>query len=84
VTGMTLTELLLVAQAKEWAESGQARQLRVSAGLTQEQVGEHCGVGASAVSHWESAERHPRGRPALRWARLLDQLAARSTPAVPA
>jgi transcriptional regulator with XRE-family HTH domain len=75
---MKLSELLLVAQAKDWADTGQARQLRVSAGLTQQEVGKHCGVTATAVSHWEAAVRMPRGKPGLRWARLLDELASRS------
>jgi transcriptional regulator with XRE-family HTH domain len=75
---MILDDLLLLAQAGEWAQSGYARQLRVNNHLTQQLIGDHCGVTATAVSHWESADRTPRGRPALRFARLLNELAARA------
>jgi DNA-binding transcriptional regulator YiaG len=76
-TGMNLSEMLSMAQARDWATSGRARQIRISTGLTQQQVGDHCGVTGTAVAHWEAAERTPRGRPGLRWARLLTELAAR-------
>jgi transcriptional regulator with XRE-family HTH domain len=78
VVGMNLSELLMLAQARDWAISGHARQLRISAGLTQQLVGDHCGVTGTAVAHWEAAVRTPRGRPGLRWARLLSELAART------
>jgi transcriptional regulator with XRE-family HTH domain len=81
---MNLSEMMLMAQARDWAISGRARQVRISAGLTQQQVGDHCKVTATAVSHWESATRTPRGRPALRWAHLLDSLAARTDQAATA
>jgi transcriptional regulator with XRE-family HTH domain len=72
------SDLLLLAQAHEWARAGKARQLRLDAGLLQRQIAAHCGVTQTAVSHWELAERkRPAGRAALRWARLLDDLAAR-------
>ena len=81
---MKLSEILLVAQANHWAATGDARQLRVSAGLTQQQVGDHCGVTGTAIAHWEAAARSPRGRPGIRWARLLAELAARNEQAASA
>lgn len=74
---MNLSDIMLLARCHDRIRSGEARQLRVAAGLTQQQVGDHCGVTATAVAHWEAAARTPRGRPGLRYARLLDQLAAR-------
>lgn len=75
---MNLSELLLIAQARDRVATGEARQLRTAAGLTQRQVGDHCGVTSTAISHWEAGFRVPRGRPALRWARLLSELATRT------
>jgi DNA-binding transcriptional regulator YiaG len=78
---MKRSDLLLLAQAHAWANSGRARQLRISNGLTQLQVASHCRVTAACVSHWEAASRTPRGTPGLRWAQLLSSLAARSVTA---
>ena len=75
---MDLSTILLIAQAQDWAANGRARELRTSAGLTQQQVADHCGVTGTAVAHWEAAVRTPRGRPAVRWARLLSELASRT------
>jgi transcriptional regulator with XRE-family HTH domain len=81
---MNLSDLLLIAEARERAANGEARQLRTAAGLTQLQVGEACGVTGTAVAHWEACARTPRGRPALRWARLLSELASRADQAATA
>lgn len=38
------------------------RELRDGRGLTQQQLGDKCGVDASAVSQWESGKTAPRSR----------------------
>ncbi|HXN61971.1 MAG TPA: helix-turn-helix transcriptional regulator [Acidimicrobiales bacterium] len=77
---MTLAEMLLTAQARRWALSGYARQLRESAPLTQQEVADLCKVTQAAVAHWENGRRTPSGRPALRYAKLLAGLDAASQP----
>ncbi len=78
ISVVKMSDMLLIAAARDWAVNGTARQIRISASLTQQQVGDHCGVTGTAVAHWEAGTRTPRGRPALRWARLLAELAARA------
>jgi len=48
------------------------RQLREERGWTQESLARRLGVGQSAVSAWERAERVPRQRYLLRLAELFD------------
>ncbi len=78
---MTSKELLLLAQANAWAADGTARRLRVSSGLTLDLVGQFCGVTGACISHWEKCTRRPRGRPGLRWAKLLHDLDAQQSKA---
>jgi transcriptional regulator with XRE-family HTH domain len=48
------------------------RRLRTAAGLTQEQLGERCGMDLSAVSRLERGHRNPRLDTLVRLARALD------------
>ena len=52
-----------------------ARDLRLQAGLSQNEVGAALGVSHAAVSRWESGKRLPRGDLAERLLRLLMQAA---------
>jgi transcriptional regulator with XRE-family HTH domain len=54
--------------------SGQARRLRERAGLTQQEVGQACGVTATAVARWESGDRLPHGETLARYGGLLERL----------
>jgi transcriptional regulator with XRE-family HTH domain len=54
--------------------------IRLSADLTLEEIGREVGVAVSTVYRWENDERVPRGKPALRYARLLEELAKRQRP----
>jgi transcriptional regulator with XRE-family HTH domain len=61
-------------RVRDLVASGQAREIRVAARLSQSEIAEACGVVPSAVSRWEAGERLPRGRAAHAYARLLDSL----------
>jgi DNA-binding transcriptional regulator YiaG len=69
--------LLRLADVRELAESGEARRLRLRAGLSLGEVARELRVAVPTVLRWETGERRPRGRAALRYAQLLEQLAAR-------
>jgi transcriptional regulator with XRE-family HTH domain len=60
---------------RERTVSGQAREIREAARLTQSDIARSVGVHFSTLSRWESGARLPRGQPALRYAALLDRLA---------
>jgi DNA-binding transcriptional regulator YiaG len=57
------------------ASPERARALRVAAGLTQEEMGTHCGVSGRAVHTWERGIRRPRGPGAVRYAKALARIA---------
>ena len=48
------------------------RRLRKAAGLTQEQLGERCNMGLSAVSRLERGHRNPRLETLVRLAHALE------------
>jgi DNA-binding transcriptional regulator YiaG len=60
---------------RERTASGQAREIRMAARLTQSDIARSVGVHFSTLSRWESGERLPRGDAALRYGALLDRLA---------
>lgn len=60
------------------AKAGRARQARLDAGLTQEEIAEAIGVDQSTVSSWELGRRRPRGPAGLRYAHVLKKLAEAS------
>lgn len=62
------------------AKDGRARDVRMTAGLSQSEVGQAVGVTAAAVSRWERGERLPRTDAAIRYARLLHALTKASHP----
>ncbi|WP_410662127.1 helix-turn-helix domain-containing protein [Amycolatopsis sp. lyj-84] len=70
--GQTLADR--VAQLHEWIGTGQARQLRVAAGLSQAAAGHDCEVAASTVHRWEVGNRLPRGRNIVAYHRFLSRL----------
>jgi transcriptional regulator with XRE-family HTH domain len=67
----TQEDLLLLIEAREAARSGRGRRIRELAGVSQEALGDACGVGASAVCRWERGLRSPRGRAAIAYAQTL-------------
>lgn len=74
--GMNRREALTLARVRRQTEDGTARRIREDSGLSQAEVARVCEVTPGAVARWEVGERAPRGRAALRYAKLLDELAA--------
>lgn len=71
------TNLVRLADMRDLAKSGEARRLRISAGLSLGEVARELRVAVPTVLRWETGERKPRGKAALRYAQLLEQLAER-------
>jgi transcriptional regulator with XRE-family HTH domain len=67
-------ELLLLSKARHFAASGEGAHIRERAGLHQTDVARTAQVRPSTISRWESGQRKPHGKGAIRWARLLETL----------
>ena len=63
-------EILELTYMRDAVSTGAARQLRIDAGLTLAEIGRAVGVTPSCVHYWERG-RVPRGKAAVRYARLL-------------
>jgi DNA-binding XRE family transcriptional regulator len=59
---------------RDLVRSGEARELRISNGLSLAEVAKDIGVDRTTVYHWEQGVCLPRGPHALRYARLLEAL----------
>jgi DNA-binding transcriptional regulator YiaG len=75
---LTLADLLTLSDARRACAAGAAREMRESAGLTQDEIAEIVGVTRAAVSQWERGQRVPAGNAALAYGRLLRQYARRA------
>ncbi len=51
-----------------------ARAIRQAAGVSQQRLADELGVGRVTVTRWEQGTRRPRGRLAVAYARLLQEL----------
>ncbi len=72
----TTKTLLQLAKVRELAANGEAKRLREEvARLSLSEVAELVGVAPVSVWRWERGVKRPHGRPALRYLRLLEQLA---------
>jgi DNA-binding transcriptional regulator YiaG len=67
-------DVIRLVEVRRRCRSGEARQIRVSAGLSLPEMAEPVGVDQATVSRWERGARLPRGKAALRYADLLDRL----------
>jgi transcriptional regulator with XRE-family HTH domain len=65
-------------RARRLAESGMARSIRLAADLSIEEVAGASDAGISSVSRWERGLRRPHGAAAIRWARVMDEIARAS------
>lgn len=74
---MRRPDLALIAETRAHCRSGQARQIRLAAGLTQLEVASALGVTRAAVSQWERGQRVPAEH-ALAYGRLLRELGRRA------
>jgi DNA-binding transcriptional regulator YiaG len=64
-----------VARVRHMSKTGQAKAIRVGAGLSQQDVANACKVSRAAVANWEGRRRAPRSEAALAYAALLTRLA---------
>ena len=71
------SKLVRLADMREAAENGEARRLRLAANLSLGEVARELGVAVPTLLRWETGERRPRGKAALRYAGLLEKLAER-------
>jgi len=71
---MTTRQMIELTEARRLLRSGEARRIRVAAGLSQPEIARTIGVSPSAISRWETGSRRPTGEPALAFAELLTSL----------
>ena len=76
---MNTDDLILLARARTMLGDGSARRIRERAGLRRSEVAAAAEVSIPALQRWETGVQSPRGEPALRYARVLAQLAAMAT-----
>jgi transcriptional regulator with XRE-family HTH domain len=72
---MDAEQAVRISRARQLAESGRARRIRVKARLSLRELGAAVGVGPNTVLRWERGDRVPRGDAALRYGEVLEQLA---------
>lgn len=78
---MNAEQLVRIANLRDMCRSGAARALRVSAGLSLQNVSDTTGIGVATLWRWENGNRQPlASEKALRHAGLLEQLADRDRP----
>lgn len=68
----------LLARWQELAAAGEARKVRIKAGISAREVARRLGLSWSAVHYWEAngqQHRRPRGRKGLAYATFMEQLA---------
>jgi DNA-binding transcriptional regulator YiaG len=71
---MAPRDAVRLSRIRRLAESGAARAIRESAGLSLTEAAEGAGVHRITVHRWERGSRRPRGDAALRYLDLLEQL----------
>jgi len=59
---------------RDMVRGGLVKEIRLNAALSLREVAEVVGVTPSAVFYWEQGTNIPRGKPAVRYARLLLEL----------
>ncbi len=70
-----ISEVKELLEARDAARTGRARRLREASGLSQVEVARLVGVRPSTINRWEAQERVPHGDVAIRWVRVLHDLA---------
>jgi DNA-binding transcriptional regulator YiaG len=65
-----------LSQLRRMCTSGAALMIRQSAGVSLAEIAEPVQVDRSTISRWERSLSVPRGEPALRYLRVLEELAA--------
>jgi transcriptional regulator with XRE-family HTH domain len=71
----TSEQVLDLARVRRLASSGEARRVRLAAGLSLYDLAGAVGVAAATVHRWERGESRPSGEAALRYGALLGAVA---------
>jgi len=66
-----------LVRVRRMAATGVARQIRMEAGLSQAEIADAVGIHRVTLFKWENGKQRPKGPRALRYAEVLDELAAR-------
>jgi DNA-binding XRE family transcriptional regulator len=75
---MRPADVAIIMQTRAELASGDARQARATARITQGEMASALGVSRSALGHWETGRSVPSAEHALAYGRLLRQLAKRA------
>ena len=73
---MDLSEVLTVSMVREMCRSGEARRLRKARRLSLAEVAAPVGTSVAVLARWEVGTSRPRADFALRYGRVLAELAA--------
>ena len=68
------TDAIRIVKLRRSLKSGEAREVRERAGLSQADVARALGVHEMTLGGWERGQKVPRSTTALAYARLLDEL----------
>jgi DNA-binding transcriptional regulator YiaG len=69
-----LMDALRLTRLRRLVESGAARAIRESAGLSYSEAGSGAKVDRITIYRWEHGQRRPHGEAALRYLELLEEL----------
>jgi DNA-binding transcriptional regulator YiaG len=70
------SKIARIAQARRLCQTGEARAIRIRAGVSLALIADEVGTEYPAtVSRWEHGDRVPRDDAALRYLRVLEELA---------
>jgi DNA-binding transcriptional regulator YiaG len=72
---MTLAELERLATVRRLCTSGDARDIRQRADLSLREIAEASQVHLSTIHKWETGQRAPRGKAALRYLTTIELVA---------
>lgn len=71
---MDRKDTVALAKLRGLMASGEAREIRLAAGLSLGEAGAAVGTAAATIHRWENLQRKPHGDVAVRYARLLQLL----------
>lgn len=74
----SIRDTSLIASVRAMCASGEARQRRIDGGLHIGEMASAVGADPATVWRWENGKRSPRGERAVRYAKILASLEARS------
>jgi transcriptional regulator with XRE-family HTH domain len=74
---MNASELVDVARVRSLVKSGAARSIRLAAGVGLYEMAAAAGCDPSTLWRWEAGERVPSAEHAIRYGKVLEELARR-------